>query len=154
MASARERLERDRVAVRRSFLLSSQFLRVSNSYVHGRCAVASADADPGRRATHLAAAVRFARSLAREHAPHGAPLAAILRAGASSVEGDRAGAAHALRKAIALGKRADMLLQVEAARYQLGRLLGGETAGGKLARSAEAALSARKVSASRSGSRR
>jgi hypothetical protein len=143
-ASARERLERDRAEARRSFLLSSQFLRISDSYVRGRCAVASADADADRRPEHLAEARRLARALERERASHSSPLAAIVRAGGASVAGDRARAARALRSAVSLGKRADMALQVEAARYQLGQLLGGDR-GRRLAQHAEAALSAQGV---------
>jgi serine/threonine protein kinase len=143
-ACARERLARDRAAVRSSFLLSSQFLRISDSYVRGRCAVASAEADEDRRARYLAEARRIARSLAREHAPHSGTLAAILRAGVASVGGDRAGAARALRSAMSLAKRADMSLHVEAARYQLGTMLGGDR-GRKLVQHAGAVLAAQGV---------
>ena len=143
-ARARERLARDRAALRASFLLNSQFLRISDSYLRGRCAVASAEADEDRRARHLAEASRIARRLAREHAPHSGTLAAILRAGVASVAGDRAEAARALRSAMSLAKRADMSLHVEAARYQLGTMLAGDR-GRKLVQHAGAALAAQGV---------
>jgi hypothetical protein len=141
--SARERLARDRAAVRRSFLLWGQFLRISDAYVRGRCAVASAIARPAHR-TDIVEARRIARALQREQAPHSAPLAAIVRAGAASVEGERAAAARALHDAVVLGKRAGMGLQVEAARYQLGRLLGG-LRGQRLVAQATAAFSSQGV---------
>jgi serine/threonine protein kinase/tetratricopeptide (TPR) repeat protein len=143
--SARERLARDRTAVRRSFLLSGQFLRISDAYVRGRCAVASAIGGPRRR-SDLVEARRVARSLQREEVPHSAPLAAIVRAGVASVAGERAVAARTLHEAMVLGKRAGMALHVEAARYQLGRLLGG-CRGQRLVEQATAAFSARGVRA-------
>ena len=137
--AARERLRRDAIAIRRSFLLESQFLRISHSYVRGRCAIASAIADPTRRARDLSEARRAARDLERERAPHGAPLAALLQAGIASVAGDRGETARSLREAIALATRAELGLQAEAARYQLARLLGGDEGRDLLAR-AETAL--------------
>ncbi len=145
-AAACARLERDAKALRRSFLLASQFLRISHASVRGRCAIAAAAADPHRRAERLALARRIARSLWRERAPHGAPLAAILSAGVASIARDRAGAARHLRGALALGRSADMSLHVEAARYQLGRVLGGDEGRDLVAR-AEAALAAQGVRA-------
>ncbi len=124
--AARERLKRDAMALRRSFLLESQFLRISNSYIRGRCAIASALADTTRRTRDLAEARRVVRELEREPVSYSPPLAALLAAGIASVTGDRGEAARALRAAIALGTSAELGLQTEAARYQLGRLLGGE----------------------------
>ena len=144
--AARERLRRDAAALRRSFLLSSQFVRISNAYVGGRCAIADADADPAHGARRLADARRFARTLERERAAHSATLAAILTAGVASVTGDRDAAALSLRAAITLAEDADMRLQAAAARYQLGRLLGGQN-GRDLVGRAETALSAQGVRA-------
>ena len=145
-AAAQERLRRDAAALRRSFLLSSQFLRVSCSYLRGRCAVAAAAANPPASRDRLAEARRVARSLERERALHGAPLAAIVRAGIASVTGDRAGAERSLRAAVALSETAEMELQMEASRYQLGRVLGGDE-GREHVERAEAALSAQGVRA-------
>ena len=145
-AAAQERLRCDAAAVRRSFLLASQFLRISYAYLRGRCAVAAAAADPLRGRVRLVEARRVATGLEREGASHGAPLAAILRAGIASVTGDRAGAARSLRAAIALAETAEMRLQVEAARYQLGRVLGGDEGREQVER-AGAALSAQGVRA-------
>ncbi len=124
--AARERLKRDAMALRRSFLLESQFVRISNSYIRGRCAIASAVADTTRRARDLAEARRVVRELEREPVSYSPPLAALLAAGIASVTDDRGEAIHALRLAIALGTSADMGLQTQAARYHLGRMLGGE----------------------------
>ena len=145
-AAARERVRRDRAAFRRSFLGASQFIRISNAYVLGRCAIAAADADTRRRPRRLAEARRIARDLGRERASHSAPLAAILSAGIASVAGDRAAAVRSLRTAIELGTSADLGLQTAAARYQLGRLLGGDD-GRELVEGSEMALAAQGVRA-------
>lgn len=79
-----------------------------------------------------------------EHASNSPPLAALLAAGIASVAGDREKAARSLRTAIELGRRTEMSLQAEAARYQLGRLLGGDD-GRALVESARLALEARGV---------
>ncbi len=125
--AARERLRRDAIAIRRSFLLESQFLRISHSYVRGRCAIASAIADPTRRARRSSPKRDARRVTSNASALRtGAPLAALLQAGIASVAGDRGEAARSLREAIALATRAELGLQAEAARYQLARLLGGD----------------------------
>jgi eukaryotic-like serine/threonine-protein kinase len=144
--AARERLRRDAAKIRRSFILASQFLRISNAYIRARCAIAAAAVDPARSAARLAAARRIARHLGREHASHGPPLAALLAAGIASVAGDREKAARSLRTAIELGRRTEMSLQAEAARYQLGLLLGGDE-GRALVKSASSALAAQGVRA-------
>jgi hypothetical protein len=144
--AARERLRRDATKIRRSFILESQFLRISNAYVRGRCAIAAAAADPARCAARLAAARRIVLKLEREHAFHSAPLAALLAAGIASVAGDHEQAVRSLRAAVELGLRAEMGLQVQAARFQLGCLLGGD-AGQELVEGAAAALAAQGVRA-------
>jgi eukaryotic-like serine/threonine-protein kinase len=144
--AARERLRRGAAEVRRSFILESQFLRISSDYVRARCAIAIAASDPTGRAARLAEARRLTARLARERASHGAALAALLAAGVASVAGDRAGAARSLRAAIDLGERVEMALQVEAARHQLGRLLGGEE-GRHLVDAARTALASQGVRA-------
>ena len=147
-AAAHQRLQRDAAAVRRSFLLASQFVRVSFAYLRGRCAIAAAAADPLRRREHLVTARRIVRTLDRERICHGAPLAAILAAGIAQVAGDPEEAARSLREAIALARRAEMALHAEAARHELGRLLGGEQ-GAKLTALAETTLSSQGVRAPR-----
>jgi hypothetical protein len=144
--AARERLRRDASRIRRSFILESQFLRISNAFVRGRCAIAAAAVDPARSAARLAAARRIVRQLEREEASHSAPLAALMAAGVASVDGDYERAARSLRSAIELGLRAELGLQVQAARFQLGCLLGGE-AGRELLEDAASALAAEGVRA-------
>jgi hypothetical protein len=144
--AARERLRRDATKIRRSFILESQFMRISNAFVRGRCAIAAAIADPARRAARLAAARRIVRKLEREQASHSAPLAALMAAGIASIEGDHEEAARALQAAIELGKRVELGLQVQAARFQLGSLLGGK-AGRELLEDAASALAAEGVRA-------
>jgi hypothetical protein len=66
------------------------------------------------------------RKLQRERMPWTAPLAAILSAGIASAEGNPSTAAASLRAAIDLADAAAMAGYVNAARYQLGLLLGGD----------------------------
>ncbi len=125
-ARAYERMAQDARALKGSFLLKGQFVRAFGGYAHGIAAVAMCNAASGPRAVPLAEARKIVRKLERERMPWTAPLAAIVSAGVSSVEGDRKGAAASLQQAIDLALAADMSLYAAAARYQLGALLGGE----------------------------
>ena len=70
--------------------------------------------------------------------PWTAALAAILRAAVSSVALDRDATLDALRASVRLAQNADMQLYAAAARYQLGRLLGGIEGEGILERAEDA----------------
>jgi hypothetical protein len=143
-ASAYARFERDAVALRRSLLLRVQLLRVVTAFTRGRAAIASAVAQPAVRAARVSEARRLARQLERERMAWTAPYAAIMHAGAASVEGERPGAAAFLRAAIERAEAADMSGCAAAARHQLGLLLGGEQ-GGEQVRQAEEAMQAQGI---------
>jgi hypothetical protein len=143
-ASAYARLERDAVALRRSLLQRVQLLRAATAFARGRAAIASAAAQPAVRAARLSEARRLARQLERERMAWTAAYAAIVYAGAASVEGEREGAATFLRAAIERADAADMSGCAAAARHQLGLLLGG--AGGReQVRQAEEAMKAQGI---------
>jgi tetratricopeptide (TPR) repeat protein len=138
------RVDRDTRALKRSFLLAVQHMRVQTAFLRGRCAIASLEAQPAMRARRLAEARRLARQLDKEGMGWTAPFAAILKAGVANAEGDRAAAIQALRTAMDLALAADMGGYVAAARHQLGLLLGGEQ-GSELMASAEGAMRAQGV---------
>ncbi len=135
-ARAYERIEKDQVALKKSLLLTVQFMRALTAFVRGRAALASIESDSGVRSVRLAEARKLSAQLERERMPWTAPLAAMLAASAANVEGDVAQSVSALRRAADLAKAADMSLYAAAARYQLGRLLGG-TEGKRLVESSD-----------------
>jgi serine/threonine protein kinase len=144
-ARAWERLVRDARPLRRSHLLSVQFIRAVTHSVRGRGAIASLDAlHEDDRRVRLAEARRSQRALEREAMPWTAPLAAILEACLARTDGDSRRAESALRRAMDLAEVAEMSLHAIAARRQLGLLLSGE-AGRAMAREAEEAMKARGV---------
>jgi hypothetical protein len=139
-----ERVERERTALRRSFMLKVQFIRGFAQSARGYSAVAAAHALPGRRAELLKEARRVARGLEREDRPWTSSHAALITAGAANVDGDRPRTLAALRAAIDLGEAANMPMHAAAARYRLGALLEGAE-GEELTRAAEAAFTLRGV---------
>jgi serine/threonine protein kinase/tetratricopeptide (TPR) repeat protein len=143
-AKAYARVDRDTRALKRSLLLEVQHMRAQTTFLRGRSAIASLEAEPAMRARRLAETRRLAARLEKEGMGWTAPFAAILRAGVANAEGDRTGAIDALRSAIDLALLADMAGYVAAGRYQLGSLLGGE-AGAELVARAEEAMMAQGV---------
>jgi eukaryotic-like serine/threonine-protein kinase len=130
-AAAYERITRDWARLKRSFLLTVQYVRADAHFARARAAVASCGAAPNKR-TRLAEAERLAGKLAREHMAWIRPLECIIRAGVASALGDRALACRWLREALEHANAADMAMHSAAIRHQLGSVLGGEE-GRKLA---------------------
>jgi hypothetical protein len=143
-ASAYARIESDDVALRRSLLLRVQLVRIATAHVRGRAAIACAAAQPGVRASRLSEARRLARQLERERLSWAAPLAATLRAGVASLEGDGRAAAAFLRESIERAVAVDMSGYAASGRHQLGLLLGGEQ-GRELVQQAEEAMNAQGI---------
>jgi hypothetical protein len=143
-AKAYARVDRDTRALRKSLLLYVQHMRVQTTFLRGRCAIASLDAEPASRTKRLAETRRLARRLEREGMGWSAPFASILRAAVANAEGDRLRAVEGLRQAIARAEAADMAGYATAARHQLGALLGG-TEGAELARAAEETMRAQGI---------
>jgi hypothetical protein len=112
--------------------------------VRGRSAIASIDAQPALRAERLAEARKLAAQLEKEGMGWTAPFAAILSAGAASIEGDAATAAALLRSAIERAEAAQMGGYARAAHHQLGLLLGGDE-GRALVVSAQESMNAQGV---------
>jgi hypothetical protein len=143
-ARAYERIERDAASLKKSLLLNVQHMRAQTLFVRGRSALASIEQQTGVAAQRLAEVRRLAQSLETECMGWTAPLAAILFAGAASVEGDARGAAAFLRSAVEHAEAAHMSGHASAARYQLGRLLGGDE-GAALVTAAEGVMTAQGI---------
>ena len=125
-ASAYDRIVRDQIALRKSFLLHAQLLRGLTWYLRGRCAVASMAAVPAEASARLAEAHRLSARLGRENAPWAPVFGSIVAASVALARGDRSVAMASLRAAIAGAEVANMFLHAAAGRYQLGLLIGGD----------------------------
>jgi hypothetical protein len=125
-ARARARFERDARALRKSLMLHSAFARGMAAYLQGRCAIASIEAAPAARGARIAEARRIARRLEKDTATWAPTYAAIIHAGADNADGNPESAATRLREAVRHAEAADLDPQAWGARYQLGRLLGGD----------------------------
>ncbi len=141
-----DRIVHDEVALKKSFLMKVQLIRVLTWFLRGRCAVASIEAEPARAADRLAEALRLGRRLRRQNVPWAHVLGAIVAAIAAQAEGDRSTAIASLRSSIEGATRADMFLHAAAARYQLGWLIGGD-AGRALTRQGDEEMASKGVRA-------
>jgi hypothetical protein len=119
----------------RSHLLRVQQVRIFLVHVRGRSALAAVGGADSGLLCH--AVERDARALEREGVPWAAALARLLHAGVVRRRGDTARAAGLLRAAAGRCEAADMHLYAAAARWCLGKLVGG-TEGPELATRAEA----------------
>ncbi|HEY5148080.1 MAG TPA: AAA family ATPase, partial [Polyangiaceae bacterium] len=88
-ARAYDRLVRDEIALKKSLLCNVQVIRSLTWFLRGRCAMASLDADPARRAQRVAEARRLARRLAREKTDWSSVFALLLGAAIANASGDR-----------------------------------------------------------------
>jgi hypothetical protein len=113
----------------RAFIPRVQLARIVTYQLRGRAALGAAAAAPAassQRRQLVDGARRDARRIARDHMPWGDPLAALLHAGASWLDGEDARAAAELRAAVQGFDAAGMALYAAAARRRLGELLGGD----------------------------
>jgi eukaryotic-like serine/threonine-protein kinase len=117
-------VDRDWSALRKSFLMTAQYVRADAHFLRARCALASIRGVANRQA-RIAEVIRLARALERERMAWTAPLAALVRAGAAAARGDRARAIVHMRSAVEKAEGADMLLHAAVARLRLGTLVGG-----------------------------
>jgi eukaryotic-like serine/threonine-protein kinase len=117
----------------RAFMLRVQTLRVSAQFARGRAAVAA-----GRHARPelFRVASADARALAKEGVAYARGLGALLEAAVAHARGDVERTLALLREAIARLEASEMRLHVEAARWELGRLIGGDD-GAALVKAAE-----------------
>ena len=139
-------MRRDARALAKSFLLHGQFVRILTTELRGRCAIASAEADPAVRPARLTEAGRLARKLEREGMPYATLFAAIVRAGTAGVRRDEPVATEWLHVAIRVAEQEQMILHGAASRCALGALVGGDR-GRDLTRRGHEAMEAQGVRA-------
>jgi hypothetical protein len=111
-------------AVRRSLMLRLQSVLINSFYLRGRSAIAAAGAEGGDSRL-LEVAEKAARRIEREKMPWGNALARLMRAGISSVSGERDAAVSLLESAEKQLAAVDMALHAAAARRRRGELLAG-----------------------------
>ena len=129
-------LEEQWPALSGSLLLMVQLTKLEATHLRARAALMLAVQRPVQRKAMLKSALADAAKIEKEEMPWSNPLAALLRAGAAMIEGDRAQVLSLLQSAIVGLDAADMALYAAAARYRRGHVLGGEE-GEKLAATAD-----------------
>jgi len=119
--------------LRRSLLLHIQLLRIEARFLRGRVALAAATPGIRRRGDRrrgsrrrLRRAERDAARLDAEKVPHATPFAALLRAGATHLDGDRERARTLLGEAAEGFTAAGLALHAAAARWRCGELTPGD----------------------------
>jgi hypothetical protein len=144
-AGARRRVDELWQPMKRALLLRPQQGRISTRELRARGALAAAFVTHGsERARLRTLALRDVEAIERERAPWGDALAALARAAITSLDGDAAAAAAALDFAARALDAVDMPLHAGAARWRLGRLVGGDVGRAAVAE-VEADLRARSV---------
>jgi hypothetical protein len=138
-------LEETLPALKRSRLLRVHHFRVEWLHLRARALVAlAARAEEPERGTLLREAEAAARRLEHERVHWAVGLAALIRAGIGTVQGDSASIARALGFAVSLFTFADMSLYAAVGRRRLAAVLGGEK-GRILSESADAWMRGQKI---------
>jgi hypothetical protein len=109
-----------------SLLLLVQLTRLEAYHLRARVALALGHARPAERRALLRAAEQDCDRIQKERMPWADPLAGLVRAGIAATSGDADRAEAHLREAALGFDRADMALYAAAARWQRGRLTGGD----------------------------
>jgi hypothetical protein len=113
-------------ALSNSLLLMVQLTRLEATHLRARTALALARARPERQRTLCREVEHYAAHIVKERMPWSTPLAALLRAGMAATQGDLTRAQALLREADGGLAAAHMELYANAARWQMGRLVGGD----------------------------
>jgi hypothetical protein len=145
---ALQRIERDRSALKKSFLLYAAQVRAISAFTTGCCALAAAiEGGAESRAARLDQAARSAQVLEKLGKAADSPwMAHALRAGLANAAGERAVALERLCAALESAESASIVTYAAAVRHRLGALTGGEP-GARLVADAEKALTAEGVRA-------
>jgi eukaryotic-like serine/threonine-protein kinase len=109
-----------------SLLLMVQLTRLEATHLRARCSLALARARPSDRRALCRAVEQDAQRIQKERMPWSDPWAVLLRAGVAATQGDAPQAALLLGEAAAGLDAGHMALYAAAARWQRGRLVGGE----------------------------
>jgi tetratricopeptide (TPR) repeat protein len=113
-------------ALSRSLLLMVQLTRLEATHLRARAALALARARPSERRGLCREVEQDAGRLVKEQRPWLDPLVVLLRAGVAATQGDTVKAEGLLQHAAIGLDGAHMALYAAAARWQRGRLLGGD----------------------------
>jgi hypothetical protein len=124
-AAAWKRFQERWAPLEASMLLRMQNNRITTRMERASTALAAAE-DAAEPEPLIQAALRDAAALAGERSAWAAPFAALLRAGAAALRGDRGAAIGLLDEAIAGFDERGLALYAAAARRQAGELHGGE----------------------------
>jgi hypothetical protein len=125
--AAYARISREWPSVKRAMILRVRIMAVEARHLRASAALAVAAEEKGtERARLIRAAESDARALERTDWSLGTALALSVRAGAAALRGDSERAASYLLTGSRACAEASMDLHAAAARWQLGRLLGGE----------------------------
>ena len=107
-------------------LLMVQLTRLEATHLRARTALALSRRRPSERKALCRAVEQDAGRMRKEHMAWSDPLASLLRAGVAATQGDAGLAELSLREAVKGLESADMALYAAAARWQRGRIIGGD----------------------------
>jgi hypothetical protein len=120
-------MDRDAQALKKSFLLRARQPWGLVAYMRGCCTIASIESDSAVRSERIAEVRRLARRLDEEKGTSWGPTyAALLHASADNAAGKRDSAVAWLRRGLRQAEEAELGPHAWAARYQLGKALGGD----------------------------
>jgi eukaryotic-like serine/threonine-protein kinase len=134
-------LDEQQSMLRHSLLTRVQLIRIESLYLRARSALAMAGTSSHRS---LSVARDRARRIAAEHMPWSDPIALLLRAGISYLEGDARVAVRLLHAAADRFDRADMKLYGTVARRRIGALQN-DAPGRELQRQADEWMAAQDI---------
>ena len=144
-AAAHRRVTESWPGLKQSLLLMVQLTRLEATHLRARAALqAAASAQPSEARALHAAAARDARKITGERMPWSTPLGRLIEAALSAKKGDAERAVRLLSEAETGLDEANMPLHAACARWQKGRLLGGDE-GRRLVESAAAWMKERKI---------
>jgi hypothetical protein len=109
-----------------SLLLMVQLTRLEATHLRARATLALSRARPSEQRALCREVEQDAARILKERVSWSSPAVALLRAGVAATQGDAGQAEALLREAVSGLEAAHMALYAAAARWQRGRLLGGD----------------------------
>jgi tRNA A-37 threonylcarbamoyl transferase component Bud32 len=144
--AAFERVSAQWAPLQRSLIPRIQAIRMAALHLRGRAALAVAACDPKNKDAMLAIAERDARAIAREKTPWAVAWGTTIDAGIALARGERERGVLLLKRTATEADRAKLALVAGAARFTLGKCIGGDE-GARLVAEAKAPLTAQDVKA-------
>jgi hypothetical protein len=144
-AAAHRRISEGWPGLKTSLLLMVQLTRLEATHLRARAALQAAQtATPSEAKSFLASAARDAAKILGEKMPWSTPLAWLIQAGVAARRGDSEGAARLAKEAARGLDEAGMPLHAACARWQQGRVIGGD-GGRDLVQAAESWMKGQKI---------